>query len=706
MVQKIESIQCIAKKYSLQRILNTQMQGIQCFTPFLLLFFAAVNSVSSIDIPELQEVKGSIETSELIILDRNGKPLHEIRNNKLTRRMNWVNLENISAAVIHALLIAEDRRFFEHKGVDWKAITDGALRYFTFRGKRGASTITMQLASILDTRLKGKLGGRTISQKWNQIRYAQELEEKWKKEEILEGYLNLVNFKGELVGIDAASRALFQKEPHGLNEIESSIIVSFFKSPSGKENRIADRACYIAREQEKDIDCDQIKEKVREIFSRTYYIKPRNGFTYHIAHELNQTGKQEIKTTLDLEIQILSQEILRKQLLNLRSKNVKDGAVLVLENSTGNVLAYVGGAGRDTSSAYEMDGVKSRRQAGSTLKPFIYGLAIQKKIITDNTILNDNPVDIQVGTGIYSPSNYQDSFHGDVSARVALASSLNVPAVKVLGMVNLDDFVFILKELGFTELREADYYGLSLALGSLDISLKELTNAYRVLANKGLYSEVRMKEEDSTYPSKRIFTEETSEMISDMLSDKEARALSFGLENPLVTRYASSVKTGTSKDMRDNWCVGYNHKYTVGVWVGNFSGEPMWNVSGITGAAPAWRDIMNRLSDGEFPTEKKKIMESNTVFIPTSVKNKTNLMKITYPANHTIIAVDPDIPSKHQAVYFEASILDKNSHWVLNGTILDAVKGMYLWNPKSGKYKLSIQNKYNKILDQVEFEVR
>ena len=665
-----------------------------------------VQSILSDDIPDFGTVKESVRSSELILLDRHGKPLHEIRNNKISRRMNWVSLDSISAAVIHSLLIAEDRHFFEHKGVDWKAITDGALRYFTFRGKRGGSTITMQLASILDIRLKGKAGGRSISQKWDQIRYAQEIEETWTKEEILEAYLNLVNFKGELVGIDAASRALFQKEVHGLNEVESSIIVSFFKSPSGKESRIAERACYIAREQEKELDCDKIKVKVREIFSRTYYIKPRNGFTYHIAHELNQAGVQELKTTLDKDIQIFSQEILRKQLLNLKSKNVKDGAVLVLENNTGNVLAYVGGAGRDTSSAYEIDGVKSRRQAGSTLKPFIYGLALQNKIITDNTILNDNPVDIHVGTGIYSPSNYQDAFHGDVSARIALASSLNVPAVKVLGMLSLDEFVFKLGELGFTELREADYYGLSLALGSLDISLKELTNAYRVLANGGVYSEIRIKEDDPKSVTKKIFTKEATEIISDILSDKEARALSFGLENPLVTRHTSSVKTGTSKDMRDNWCIGYNHKYTVGVWVGNFSGEPMWNVSGVTGAAPAWRDIMNRLSEGEILVEQTKYPKSESVFVKTDIQNKTSLMRITYPANHTIIAVDPDIPENNQAIYFESSKTDKSVYWVLNGKKLEKVKGMYLWHPKTGKYKLSIKNKKDKILDEVVFEVR
>ena len=339
--------------------------------------FVTVNLFSN-EIPKFIDVKKSIITSELVIMDRFGKPLHEIRNNKYIRRTNWVPLENISLNVLNSLLIAEDKRFFDHKGVDWKAIADGALRYFTFRGKRGGSTITMQLASILDSRLKVKTNGRTFSQKWDQINYAEKLENIWSKEEILEAYLNLVNFKGELVGIDAASRALFQKEAHGLDEIEASIIVSFFKSPSGKENRITQRACYIAKEQNKESDCEKVKDKVKEIFTNSYFIKPRNGFTYHIAHQINESGKHQINTTLDLEFQILAQDILRKQLLHLKTKNVKDGAVLILENSTGNILAYVGGAGKDTSSAYEIDGIRSRRQAGSTLKPFIYGLAFDK----------------------------------------------------------------------------------------------------------------------------------------------------------------------------------------------------------------------------------------------------------------------------------------------------------------------------------------
>jgi penicillin-binding protein 1C len=279
-----------------------------------------------------------------------------------------------------------------------------------------------------------------------------------------------------------------------------------------------------------------------------------------------------------------------------------------------------------------------------------------------------------------------------------------VPAVKVLGMLNLDEFIFKLDEIGFTELKEGNYYGLSIALGSLDITLKDLTNGYRVLANKGNFSEIRMKADDPKDKVRRVFSEKTTEIISDILSDKDARALSFGLENPLVTRHRSSVKTGTSKDMRDNWCVGYNTKYTVGVWVGNFSGEPMWNVSGVTGAAPAWRDIMNKLSENEIDLDEKEKIDQSSVFISNG--NKTSLVKIIYPADKTIIAIDPDIPDKNQGVFFESTKSEDGVYWVLNGKKLAPTKGMVLWNPKTGKYKLSLVDKNKKIIDQVEFEVR
>ena len=220
--------------------------------------------------------------------------------------------------------------------------------------------------------------------------------------------------------------------------------------------------------------------------------------------------------------------------------------------------------------------------------------------------MDDTPLDIAVLNGIYQPKNYDSEFRGLVTSRVALASSLNVPAVRTLSLVGIEPFLSKLRQLGIKDLNESgDFYGPSLALGSADVSLWELVNAYRTLANEGAWSELHLSPEAEYFPKpKRIFSKEGAFLVSDILSDREARSSTFGLENPLATRFWTAVKTGTSKDMRDNWCIGYSRKYTVGVWVGNFSGEPMWNVSGITGAAPIWIEMMNWLHRDHVPRRK------------------------------------------------------------------------------------------------------
>ena len=208
------------------------------------------------------------------------------------------------------------------------------------------------------------------------------------------------------------------------------------------------------------------------------------------------------------------------------------------------------------------------------------------------------PWRLAVGGGSYRPRNYDEQFHGLVTARTALASSLNIPAVRTLQLVGVEDFWSTLRRLGFRSLEESRFYGPSLALGTADICLEDLVNAYRSIANGGVLTASRLTPD--TPPSKegRVFSRGAAFLVSDILSDRESRALTFGLENPLATRFWTAVKTGTSKDMRDNWCVGYSDRYTVGVWIGNFSGASMWNVSGVSGAAPVWLEIMNYLHRG------------------------------------------------------------------------------------------------------------
>jgi penicillin-binding protein 1C len=475
---------------------------------------------------------------------------------------------------------------------------------------------------------------------------------------------------------------------------------------------------------------EEIHSKVRQLFFGPNLPRPRMDLAPHIARQLLK-GKPHgstVTSTLDSQIQRFALDRLVHHLFPLRMQNVKDGAVLVVENQTGNVLAYVSHSG-DPLSARFVDGVQAKRQAGSTLKPFLYGLAFDQRILTPASLLDDSPLDIAVLSGIYQPRNYDSQFKGFVTSRIALASSLNVPAVKTLSLVGIEPFLNKLRQLGMKGLNESgDFYGPSLALGSADISLWELTSAYRTLANEGIWSELRLIPEENTPARKRqVFSKEASFLISDILSDRDARSVTFGLENPLSTRFWTAVKTGTSKDMRDNWCIGYSRKFTVGVWTGNFSGEPMWNVSGVTGAAPIWIEVMNFLHRNN-PNIKRGALTSlvqREVEFPqgiaasreewfirgTEPHSKEQRIgpfhpRIVYPPSGTVIALDPDIPLELQKVFFISQTNEDGFQWVLNGSPMETVGKTIPWTPKAGKYFLAIADGEGKILNYVYFDVR
>jgi len=649
---------------------------------------------------------------------------------KERRRLDWTPLKNISPVLMEAVIQAEDKRFYEHGGVDYRSIGAALIQGFTSESLRGASTITMQLASLLDKELQSKKGKRSIWQKERQVLNAWEIEKGWSKAEILEAYLNLVSFRGELQGIAAASRALFGKDPHGLDQCESLILTSLVRSPNASSTEISRRALYLSRAMNWRVESDDIHAKVRQVSLGPHFLRPQAALAPHIARQLLQ-GRPNgctVTCTLDSRIQRFGMDRLTHHLLSLKSQNVKDGALLVLENSTGDVLAYLSYSGEPSSSRF-LDGVQARRQAGSTLKPFLYGLAFDQRILTPASLLDDSPLDIAVISGIYQPRNYDSQFKGFVTSRIALASSLNVPAVKTLSLVGIEPFLNKLRQLGIKGLNESgDFYGPSLALGSADVSLWELTNAYRCLANEGQWSGLRLiSEENGSVQKKRVFSKEATFLISDILSDREARSATFGLENSLSTRFWTAVKTGTSKDMRDNWCVGYSRKYTVGIWTGNFSGEPMWNVSGVTGAAPIWAEMMDFLHRDVSSIKRealsglvrKKIEFSQDVaasreewFIRGTEPNLQNQRtgqfnpRILYPPSGTVLAVDPDIPPELQKVFFVSQIHEDDFQWVLNGSTLQMKGRTIPWTPKTGKYHLAIADKDEKVLDYVYFEVR
>lgn len=682
-------------------------------------------------LPSFQEVKDSYKKSDAVLLDRHGKVIHELRTDHRVRRLEWTSLKDISPALIQAVIFSEDKRFYKHKGIDLLAFGSTIIKNIFAESQRGASTITMQLAAMLNKKLKPKRPKRTLSEKLEQIMAAREIERGWTKQKILEAYLNLIFFRGEIQGVSAASRGLFEKDTNGLNESESAILAALIRSPNAHIDDVAKRACALNAAINTQNNCEDIKAVAKSTLSTPYSIKQQITFAPHVAHQLLKSGK--LISTLDGKLQRYAADILQHQLNQIKNQNVNDGAVLVLENKTGDVLAYVANSGQYSSARY-VDGIKAKRQAGSTLKPFLYAIAFEKRILTPASVLNDSPLDFATSLGIYKPQNYENNYKGLVSARIALASSLNIPAVKTLSLISVESFIQKLRKMGFSQIKSDEYYGLSLALGSADVSLLEMTNAYRMLANKGVWSDLRLISDNYKERRRRIFSEEAAFLASSILSDRTARSATFGLENPLSTRFWTAVKTGTSKDMRDNWCIGYSERYTVGVWVGNFSGEPMWNVSGVSGAAPIWLEIMNYLHSNTAsipPKPPAEISEKRIKFQdeaeperaewfikgtePTGLTvNETYIhfnrilvnSRITYPLDETIIALDPDIPEEQQLLFFEAETDDIEFDWVLNSKKIEGSKSMSTWKPRKGRFILSLIDKQNKVIDTVKFEVR
>lgn len=680
-------------------------------------------------VPAFSEVRSRWRPSDAQLLDRNGEPIHELRIDRHGRRLAWTVYNEISPALVSAVVASEDRRFWSHRGVDFGALGSAVAHALAGGHARGASTITMQLVSLLDHSTRRRSARRTALQKLSQVFAAIAIERRWSKQEILEAYLNLVTYRGELQGIGAASRVMFGKLPDGLDASESVALAAMIRAPNAHRGMVLRRAQHLSREFRSDAPSnDAVERAVEHAFANSPSAFARVTLAPHLAERMLRNDGGRARCTLDRELQRFAADTLRRHVYEVRDRRVDDGALLVVENATGEVWAYVGGAG-DLSNAPLFDAVRAIRQPGSTLKPFLYAIALDRRLLTAASLLEDTPLELPEQRGIYRPLDYDRQFRGLVSMRTALASSLNVPAVRTADLVGVEVFSDYLRRLGFSGLdEEGDYYGAALALGSCDVSLWQLANAYRTLANGGQYSELQLTiGANSQSNARRLYSSEAAFVVSDIMADRASRSATFGLENSLATRYWSAVKTGTSKDMRDNWCVGYTDRFTVAVWVGNSSGAPMRDVSGITGAAPIWLDVMNYLHDrfgsGQI-APPQHVVKSDVRFpgavepprcewflgatAPDSALSDLDdaSSRIISPAADTIVALDPDVPSGDQRIAFEASAASLDSHWVLDGHALGAVRGVLLWAPSSGVHTLSIVGESGAALDKIGFSVR
>ncbi|MEG0787108.1 MAG: penicillin-binding protein 1C [Comamonas sp.] len=700
-------------------------------------------------LPSHQEVRSTYSSSDTHILSREGEVLQRLRTDKQVRRGQWVALRDVSPALRLALLVSEDQRFYAHSGVDWRAVSAAAWGNLWNSKTRGASTITMQLAGLLDDDWRASNSGRGVGQKLGQALAATQLERRWRKDQILEAYLNLLPFRGELVGIDALSRTLFGKAAHGLDEVESSIAAALVRGPNASVSVVAQRACGVWQElvqsqmQPSGADCTAVQWRTEQSL-RARLWPASEGIAPHWAQRVWNARDSDvaipakgIKTTISAAAQRLAVESLQRHLRELQGRNVEDGAAVVLDNESGEVLAWVGSSGT-LSQASEVDGVLAWRQPGSTLKPFLYAQALDERRLTAASLLNDSSAQIATASGLYIPQNYDRRFKGWVSVRMALAASLNVPAVRTLVMVTPDAFFHQLRQLGMPLREGAGYYGYSLALGSAEVPLLHLTNAYRALANGGRFSAVApsVRSPKGRAEFVQVLSPQAAFIVGDILSDAQARSTTFGLDSVLGTRFWTAVKTGTSKDMRDNWAVGWSQRYTVGVWVGNASGEAMHSVSGSSGAAPIWADIMvglNARTPSRAPAVAPGLVQQKVDFLattpghsleparlewfmagtqqaqfhePASIKTADAVSakaRIESPTHGTILALDPDIPPQRQKLQLTANRSDVR--WYMAGTLLGQGRQVQ-WQPWPGRHVLQLRDMKGQLLDEAALEVR
>ena len=726
-------------------------------------------------IPAFDEVRADFRPSDTVVLSREGEVLQRLRTDPTVRRGQWVQLADVSPALRTALVLSEDKRFFEHSGVDWRAASAAAWGNLWNQRTRGASTITMQLAGLLDGDWRQGPGGRTVVQKLGQTVAAQVLDRRWRKDQILEAYLNLVPFRSELVGIDALSRTLFGKAAHGLDDREAAVAAALVRAPNARPALVAQRACGVLRDMQRGarIDCDALDLFTTAALQRRAFDASEGVAPHFARHLLRQRfGKdaavpERVLSTLRAPLQRFAMQTLQQHLRELRGRNVEDGAVLVLDNATGAVLAWVDSSGQ-LSQASEVDGVLALRQPGSTLKPVLYGQAIAERRLTAASLVDDSPAHIATAGGLYIPQNYDRQFKGWVSVRTALAASLNVPAVRTLVMVTPDAFHRQLGAMGLPLRESGDYFGYSLALGSPEVPLLHLTNAFRTLANGGRLSPVALA---APGPGRApAFTAaldpRAAFIVGDILSDGNARARTFGTDSVLATRFWTAVKTGTSKDMRDNWAVGWSERYTVGVWVGNASGAAMHDVSGTSGAAPIWAAVMGFLHAREpsrAPKAPAGLLQAGVRFGPgpaagglpgaahdprppleaarsewflqgtqqtffaidsiaeesySSRAEGQKILKkspaqvvdalsaparITAPAPGTIIALDPDIPPARQRLQFTAT--GDGLLWRMDGKPLGRGPRV-AWLPWPGRHVVQITDARGQVLDEIRIDVR
>jgi penicillin-binding protein 1C len=538
------------------------------------------------------------------VTDRHGEPLRLF----LPADERWrlpVALDELPEDLVKAVVASEDRRFFHHPGVDPLAVVRAAWSNLAAgRVVSGASTIPMQIARMAEPRR------RTLGAKLLEAFRALQLDAHRSKRELLRIYLDLAPYGGNLEGVGAACRFYFGKPPARLSLGEIALLVTLPRSPNGYDPVRRPEAARAARDRVLAqlaeggvISGRQAAEARRQPLPRRLHPVPFEAphLSRWVAARAGAEpvgGSHRLVTTLDLRLQRSAEEQVRRRIGGLRGRGIGNAAAVVLDNETRAVLAWVGSAGfGETLFAGQVDGVLARRSPGSTLKPFLYALAFDDGGLIPDSWLLDVPRD----WAGYVPENYDGRYRGRVTAREALVESLNAPAVALLARVGLGRFHALLRRGGLATLdRPPERYGLPLILGAAEVTLADLANLYASLAEDGLFRPwrvLRTELEKPRGPGERLVSPEAARQVATILTGLEHPDLPAGWH---LARGVPAVawKTGTSYGHRDAWAVGFSRRHTVGVWVGNFDGTPIYGISGARDAAPLLFDLLRAVESG------------------------------------------------------------------------------------------------------------
>ena len=576
----------------------------------------AVSFIASVFVPIPKQELSPLPVVSLRITDRNDETLREVLSDQ-EGRAYWLRPDEIPPQLINATIAAEDKYFHFHPGINPLAIARALFQDVTaMRLVSGGSTITQQVIRNIYHEKRSVFG--KIVEAWLALR----LERTISKSEILVQYLNRVPYGNGTYGAEAASRLYFRKPVSHLSIAEAAFLAAMPNSPTGSNpykafHRAKRRQQFILKkmEEERLITEEQYKRAANEPIMLQ---DPGRGFkaphfTDMILNSIPPGERSRIsviKTTLDYNIQKAVEVLLKGHISMLKKLHVTNGAVVVIDNATSDVIALAGSVDYfDSLRDGQFDGAIARRQPGSALKPFVYGLALESGM-TAADIIPDIPFAAPTRTGSFIPQNYDKTFHGPVRLRTALACSYNVPAVRVAQAVGVDAVLARLRECGLASLdQSASHYGLGVVLGDGEVTLLELTRAYSMLARGGIFLPDRtilsyrdiagnshefVSADSSEFGGspRTVYSPQVAYILANILSDEDARAPAFGFNSPISLPFPCAVKTGTSKDYKDNWTVGFTPRWTVGVWAGNFDATPMRTVSGVTGAGPIFRDVM------------------------------------------------------------------------------------------------------------------